>query len=77
MQHPVQMSSDQAFVVDNTLWGGSVVIPTEALEAAEDAAAAQDVMAIQALNAKIGNDSRVARVNFLTIADGVTICRVR
>lgn len=72
-------------VVDNTLWAGSVAIPDNVLEAALTKAGdsnqpdlverVQDIMAIKAINAKISQDDRVSRVSFLTIADGVTICR--
>lgn len=68
-------------VVDNTLWGGSVAVPSHILKEAtasddpELVARAKDALAIHTLNAKIAADERVSRVSFLTIADGVTLCR--
>ena len=78
-------------VVDNTLWGGTVATPDEILtvlaskasdyeindtsEKAMAARRAKDTMAIKALADKIYQDDRVERVSFLTIADGVIICR--
>mmetsp|Transcript_4285 Transcript_4285/g.5591 ORF Transcript_4285/g.5591 Transcript_4285/m.5591 type:complete len:348 (+) Transcript_4285:66-1109(+) len=68
-------------VVDNTLWGGRVLTPDSMLTSAaannEDNGKYrfEDTIAIKALNKKIFNDTRVERVCFLTIADGVTICR--
>ena len=78
-------------VVDNTLWGGTVATPDEILnvlaskasdyenndtsEKAVAARGAKDTMAIKALADKIYQDDRVERVSFLTIADGVIICR--
>ena len=78
-------------VVGNTLWGGQVVLRTELVEkmaaksadyppddksdAAMLAREAADTLAIQNLAAKIHQDDRIERVSFLTIADGVTICR--
>ena len=74
-------------VVDNTLWGGSVCIEDAALQEGLDKALHQDppapdlvhrmrdIIAIKAINAKIASDSRIERTSFLTIADGVTICR--
>lgn len=61
-------------VVDNTLWGGSVIIPPDKIDSRHGPG---DIRAIQALNDKIAKDDRVTRVCFLTIADGVTICRVK
>ncbi|CAB9522698.1 Caffeoyl-CoA O-methyltransferase [Seminavis robusta] len=74
-------------VVDNTLWGGRVVLPADivdtlAAHTKEDTSDAamlarkmHDTKCIQQLAHKIHNDSRIDRVSFLTIADGVTICR--
>lgn len=78
-------------VVDNTLWGGSVAVPDPILDAlveranqisedddsdqAKVARRARDTKAIKQLTKKIYNDERIERVSFLTIADGVTICR--
>lgn len=78
-------------VVDNTLWGGMVALPDEILasltenasqyssddtsEAAMLARRALDTIAIKELAARIHADERIERVSFLTIADGVTICR--
>jgi len=50
-------------VVDNVLWGGSIIDP-------EDVSA--DTEAIRALNAKIGKDQRVQAV-LLSIGDGLTL----
>ena len=50
-------------VVDNVLWGGSIIDP-------EDVSA--DTEAIRALNAKIGKDHRVQAV-LLSIGDGLTL----
>jgi predicted O-methyltransferase YrrM len=74
-------------VVDNTIWSGNVAIPDLAFEKAaemllgDDAeqaellARVQDAVAIKAINEKIHKDERIERVCFLTIADGVTVCR--
>jgi len=74
-------------VVDNTIWAGRVVIPDSVLEAlapkadaADETVAraglkALDTLAIKRLNEKMYSDDRIERVSFLTIADGVTICR--
>ena len=78
-------------VVDNTIWGGFVTLSDELLndlgKAAPDyestdasvaatlARRAKDTIAIKALSKKIFDDDRIERVSFLTIADGVTICR--
>jgi predicted O-methyltransferase YrrM len=80
-------------VVDNTLWGGSVAVPDPILDVlieranrisedddsdqAKVARRARDTKAIKQLTEKIYNDERIERVSFLTIADGVTICRKR
>ncbi|CAD7698423.1 unnamed protein product [Ostreobium quekettii] len=52
-------------LIDNVLWGGSVVNP-----ARDDA----DTCAIRALNDKIFADTRVATAT-ITIGDGLTVCR--
>lgn len=78
-------------VVDNTLWAGLVAVPDEVLtplaekaktyssddksKEAELSRKALDTMAIKSLAVKIHQDDRIDRVSFLTIADGVTICR--
>jgi len=78
-------------VVDNTIWGGFVTVPDEFLSILESAASnyetndtsiaatltrrAKDTIAIESLTKKKFQDDRVERVSFLTIADGVTICR--
>lgn len=54
-------------VVDNTLWSGEVADP---------AADGADLRAIRALNDRIASDDGVDSV-ILTIADGVTLARVR
>jgi predicted O-methyltransferase YrrM len=78
-------------VVDNTLWSGYVSVPDEILiplaekakdysmedktDEAELARRAVETLAIKKLASKIFQDDRIERVSFLTIADGVTICR--
>lgn len=80
-------------VVDNTIWGGRVIIPDGVLDAlaqgtpsnqgvvggdlGDDVRMARSTKAIKALSKKISTDQRVERVCFLTIADGVVICRKR
>ncbi len=54
-------------LVDNVLWGGSVIDPTEQDE---------DTVAIRKLNAKIHQDDRVD-VSMLPIGDGLTLVRKR
>jgi len=72
--------------IDNTIWGGQVLTPNSVLDAIvskggkeavwEDAAQmALGTRIIKKLTEKIGNDERIERVSFLTMADGVTICR--
>jgi predicted O-methyltransferase YrrM len=78
-------------VIDNTIWGGMVAIPDEILhelasrepnysagdtsDEARVVRRAKDTLAIKRLTEKIHSDDRIERVSFLTIADGVTICR--
>jgi caffeoyl-CoA O-methyltransferase len=54
-------------LVDNTLWGGSVIDPAKT-----DA----DTEAIRALNAKLRDDDRVS-LSLVPIGDGLTLCRKR
>jgi predicted O-methyltransferase YrrM len=53
--------------VDNVLWGGAVIDPTQ-----DDA----DTRAIRALNAKIAADQRVS-CSFLPVGDGLMLARKR
>ncbi|HEY2560275.1 MAG TPA: class I SAM-dependent methyltransferase [Caldimonas sp.] len=53
-------------VIDNTLWGGAVALPSTSA----------DTLALQALNTKIHQDSRVDMV-LLPFSDGVTLARKR
>eukprot|EP00929_Paragymnodinium_shiwhaense_P032703 TRINITY_DN18094_c0_g1_i1.p1 TRINITY_DN18094_c0_g1~~TRINITY_DN18094_c0_g1_i1.p1 ORF type:complete len:276 (+),score=59.27 TRINITY_DN18094_c0_g1_i1:72-899(+) len=53
--------------VDNTLWHGQMLQPKETWSA--------DTAAIAELNEKLLSDARV-KVSLLSIADGVTLCRV-
>jgi predicted O-methyltransferase YrrM len=53
--------------IDNVLWGGAVVDPTD-----QDA----DTRAIRALNEKIGKDERVT-MNLIPIGDGLMLVRKR
>jgi len=74
-------------VVDNTIWSGRVMLPDGVLHVLEkapieeggpfqeDARQARSTLAIKTLAKKISEDRRVQRVCFLTIADGVMICR--
>jgi len=72
--------------VDNTIWGGRVLIPDLVLDAIveknnggaawkDKADSARGTRAIKELTKKIFNDERIERVSFLTMADGVIICR--
>ena len=70
-------------VVDNTLWGGRVALDDDTLETLSNDQELdemnrnryRDALAIKRLTKKIHSDTRVDRVCFLTIADGVTICK--
>ncbi len=53
--------------IDNVLWDGKVV---------EEAAHDPDTRAIQALNAKLKDDSRVT-LSLLPLGDGLTLARKR
>ncbi len=62
-----RMRIDGLFVIDNTLWGGTVL---------DDTATDDDSVAIRALNDALVADDRVDVV-MLAIADGVTLVRKR
>jgi predicted O-methyltransferase YrrM len=61
------MRTDGLLIIDNTLWGGTVV---------DDTATDDDSVAIRALNDALAADDRV-QVVMLPIADGVTLVRKR
>jgi predicted O-methyltransferase YrrM len=62
-----RMRDDGLLVIDNTLWGGSVL---------DDTASDDDSVGIRALNDALAADGRVDVV-MLPIADGVTLVRKR
>jgi caffeoyl-CoA O-methyltransferase len=62
-----RMRTDGLLIIDNTLWGGTVL---------DDTATDDDSVAIRALNDALAADDRV-QVVILPIADGVTLVRKR
>lgn len=57
------LRSGGLIMIDNVLWGGSVI---------DDADQSEDTVAIRALNAKVGKDDRV-RCVILPVGDGLTL----
>ena len=62
-----RMRSGGVIAVDNVLWGGSIIDPTDT---------SRDTVALRAFNDMVIADERV-EVVMLPIADGLTLCRKR